>query len=115
MSDRMLRSRLVRLAHTNPDLRPHLLPLLVGREASLDGDLARFNQDYPYHRDLEAIDAVGETRRALVGDAVPWVRARLLDRLGLVVVAEGPFGRELTLTDRGYRYLAQSRQAFLEL
>ncbi|NBQ99658.1 MAG: hypothetical protein EBT79_02405 [Actinobacteria bacterium] len=29
MSD-TLRSRLVRLAHANPDLRPHLLPILAG-------------------------------------------------------------------------------------
>lgn len=28
MSDSQLRSRLIRLAHTNPDLRPDLLPLL---------------------------------------------------------------------------------------
>jgi len=30
MSD--LRSRLIRLAHTNPDLRPHLLPLVAGKD-----------------------------------------------------------------------------------
>jgi len=28
MSDKQLRSELVKLAHSNPDLRPHLLPLL---------------------------------------------------------------------------------------
>jgi len=33
MEDRTLRSRLIRLAHTRVDLRPHLLPLL-GRQAS---------------------------------------------------------------------------------
>jgi len=110
MSD--LRSRLVRLAHANPSLRSALLPLLVGREAGLDGDLVRFNQSHPYHRDLEAIDAA---RRAIVGDVVPWSRVRPMVRLGLVVVVEGPFGREVTLTDRGHRYLVQSREAFLEL
>ena len=113
MSD--LRSRLVRLAHANPSLRSALLPLLVGREAGLDGDLVRFNQSHPYHRDLEAIDAVGGTRRAIVGDVVPWARVRPMVRLGLVVVAEGPFGREVTLTDRGHRYLVRSREAFLDL
>ena len=33
MEDRVLRSRLIRLAHTNAELRPHLLPLL-GKQAS---------------------------------------------------------------------------------
>jgi len=34
MSD--LRSRIIRLAHTNPDLRPHLLPLVSGRVAAVE-------------------------------------------------------------------------------
>jgi hypothetical protein len=38
-----LRSRVIRLAHAKPDLRPHLLPLL--REASEVGDV--FEDTYP--------------------------------------------------------------------
>lgn len=37
-----LRSRVIRLAHTNPSLRPHLLPLL--REASLDKTALKFKE-----------------------------------------------------------------------
>lgn len=33
MSDTTLRGRLIRLAHTRPDLRPHILPLLTDKAA----------------------------------------------------------------------------------
>lgn len=33
MSDTALRGRLIRLAHTRPDLRPHILPLLTDKAA----------------------------------------------------------------------------------
>jgi hypothetical protein len=34
MSDQALRSKVIRLAHQNPGLRPHLLPLLKGAAMS---------------------------------------------------------------------------------
>ena len=39
MSDTKLRSSIIRLAHTNPELRPHLLPLLkeAGSTLTLSG------------------------------------------------------------------------------
>ena len=78
-------------------------------------DLSVFNRWYPYHRDLEAIDAVGSTRRALAGDIVPWPRARTMARTGLINILDSPFGHEMTLTDWGYESLKQSREAFLDL
>jgi len=33
MSDRKLRSRIIRLAHAKPELRPHLLPLVASKRA----------------------------------------------------------------------------------
>ena len=38
-----LRSSVIRLAHSNPELRPHLLPLLL-REASLDKTALKFKE-----------------------------------------------------------------------
>jgi hypothetical protein len=35
MSDQILRSKVIRLAHSNPELRPHLIPLL--KQAALPG------------------------------------------------------------------------------
>jgi len=34
MQDRQLRSKLIRLAHAKPELRPHLLPLLHGKKGA---------------------------------------------------------------------------------
>lgn len=38
MNDKTLRSKLIRLAHAKPELRPHLLPLLADKVGSEDGD-----------------------------------------------------------------------------
>jgi hypothetical protein len=42
MSDQALRSKLIRLAHQNPELRPHLLPLVTKTAALPDGTVKTF-------------------------------------------------------------------------
>lgn len=44
MSDQNLRSKLIRLAHAKPELRPHLLPMLTGKVAG-DDDLGTLAED----------------------------------------------------------------------
>lgn len=79
--------------------------------------LDQFNRQWPFHRDLDSIEsAVG--RRTLIGNGrfdIPGQRAGLLSRAGLVEIKEGNFGKELHLTSKGKRSLAESREAFSNL
>jgi hypothetical protein len=57
MSDTKLRLSIIRLAHTNPDLRPHLLPLLTktASDSILGYVIPRDEMEAAYDR-LEAAD-----------------------------------------------------------
>lgn len=45
MSDQALRSKIIRLAHTNPALRPHLLPLITKTAADEASKLETAKKD----------------------------------------------------------------------
>ena len=84
-SDDALRTRLVRLAHARPDLRPHLLPLLSGRVAG---------RGIPFH-DLPAVDALRDGFQRLTrvwSSELDATRALtlLLERNGLEVAHTTP-------------------------
>lgn len=66
-----LRSRVIRLAHANPNLRPHLLPLLkTAEEYSLETILQNNeNQDW-IAREYGVADVSGNTARERTTDLV---------------------------------------------
>lgn len=71
-----------------------------------------FNRWHPYHNDLDLID---RQRRTLIGDGrfeIRPLRARALERKGLVDVVEGPFGEQLEMTSKGRRSLDESEDAW---
>lgn len=61
MSDAVLRGRLIRLAHSRPDLRPHILPILVDRVASrsasssMDAIVDILRSEFRYRRKPDAL------------------------------------------------------------
>ena len=82
MSDTKLRSSIIRLAHTNPELRPHLLPLLTKTaadkftQAYLEAALATSTDDDgdPLDREYNVNDIADDTRRKMEQDCKKFQR-----------------------------------------
>ncbi len=62
MSDQALRSKLIRLAHNNPELRPHLMPLL-GKTAGPFESVDSSKSDYGVAKEAMN-DAIAYLRKA---------------------------------------------------
>jgi hypothetical protein len=96
MSDTVLRTRLIRLAHSRPDLRPHILPLVADKAACWGGEApvtARFE---------EGVSA-DPTENMTQEDAAEWERQNELHRDNFTKGASD-FGRgRIYVTDRAIR------------
>ena len=73
MSD--LRTRLIRLAHSNPELRPHVLPLVAAAKLPV-ADLAKMMAERVVRTDGYADEAALMSSRFVVFD---WARANNLE------------------------------------
>jgi hypothetical protein len=76
MSDQILRTRLIRLAHTNPDLRPHLLPLLKTGGSVRFQDISTATKEHGYAVSGTSKD-VAYTFLTTFPRAVPQVAAKM--------------------------------------
>lgn len=96
MSNTALRTRLIRLAHSRPDLRPHILPLVTDKAACWDGEtsvMARFEEG------VSADPTVNMSQE----DAAEWERQNELHRDNFTKGAS-EFGRgRIRVTERAIR------------
>ncbi len=69
MSDETLRSKLIRLAHENPNLRPDLLPLLwkQGSDESKTAGTLRYDGDTAIDKVYAMTDLLGEVIKMVDG------------------------------------------------
>ena len=105
-------AKLTRAAQSLNDVYEYMSHGKGQRLAGLREDLRVFNQQHPYHKDLDLIES---RDRTLVGDGtfdIPGRRAGMLARAGVVEIFDGPFGKELELTRKGRISLDQSRETF---
>jgi hypothetical protein len=105
-------AKLTRAAQSLNDVYEYMSHGKGQRLAGLQDDLRVFNQQYPYHKDLDLIES---RNRTLVGDGtfdIPGRRAGMLARAGVVEIFDGPFGKELEMTRKGRILLDQSRESF---
>lgn len=81
----------------------------TSRLAGIDDQLKVFNNQHPFHNELELIDS---QRRTLIGDGrfeIPGRRAGMMARQGLVDIVEAQFGKELSLTAKGKKQLREGQ------
>jgi hypothetical protein len=100
MSDQALRSKLIRLAHNNPELRPHLMPLL-GKTAGPFESVDSSKSDYGVAKEAMN-DAIAYLRKAEENAS----RAFNYALEGAEQNAEKNFGRHLDNAEKNLeRYL----------
>lgn len=86
------------------------------KRADLADDLKQFNQQHPYHNDLDLISSRRETKVGTGTFEISPRRALVLERAGLVEVMGNQYGEKLLrLTAKGRRSLDQSSDDFSQL
>ena len=108
-------AKLTRAAQSLNDVYEYMSHGKGQRIAGVQNELLVFNQQHPYHADLDLIDS---RNRTLIGNGtfdIDARRAGLLARAGMVNIIEGMFGKELELTNKGRRSLRESSDAFAAL
>jgi len=91
MSDRHLRSRLIRLAHDKPELRPHLLPLIKGAaeddvklEVTLEGSPELIQRMKLLLQAVQTLGSWGASRGVYIGidgDGADRLKVHGLDKM----------------------------------